>query len=313
MRDRTFGHHFGPWMAPFPGHFAFDFDPRGRGGRGGRGRGRRNRGDVRAALLALLSERPMHGYEMIQELDERTGGIWRPSPGSVYPTLQLLEDEGLITSEAERGPQAVHAHRRRPRGSGEGDGDPTLGSVRRRRHAVDGVRVPQGVVRRHERGRPGRVLGIRRAARPSSRGARRDPPQALRHPRRGRRGVAACQRAHGRRGRASHPSGASAFNRARRACWPGVGRATLRAMPCVFRYRRRVGAVGEWQAEGHRHRDPSASGCGDHSGVVRCRRSWGRPRTRVGRGRPGSARRACRNHRGCSPGREPREPGARHR
>jgi DNA-binding PadR family transcriptional regulator len=58
---------------------------------------------VRAALLALLTERPMHGYEMIQELDNRTGGIWRPSPGSVYPTLQLLEDEGLIISEASEG------------------------------------------------------------------------------------------------------------------------------------------------------------------------------------------------------------------
>jgi DNA-binding PadR family transcriptional regulator len=104
MRNRMFGRHFGPWMPPFPGHFAFDFDPRGRGGHGGRGRrGRRNRGDVRAALLALLSERPMHGYEMIQELDNRTGGIWRPSPGSVYPTLQLLEDEGLITSETSEG------------------------------------------------------------------------------------------------------------------------------------------------------------------------------------------------------------------
>ena len=45
----------------------------------------------------------MHGYEMIQELDDRTGGIWRPSPGSVYPTLQLLEDEGLITSETSDG------------------------------------------------------------------------------------------------------------------------------------------------------------------------------------------------------------------
>jgi DNA-binding PadR family transcriptional regulator len=45
----------------------------------------------------------MHGYEMIQELDNRTGGIWRPSPGSVYPTLQLLEDEGLITSEQAEG------------------------------------------------------------------------------------------------------------------------------------------------------------------------------------------------------------------
>jgi DNA-binding PadR family transcriptional regulator len=54
-------------------------------------------------LLALLAERPMHGYEMIQELDDRTGGIWRPSPGSVYPTLQMLEDEGLITSDQSDG------------------------------------------------------------------------------------------------------------------------------------------------------------------------------------------------------------------
>jgi DNA-binding PadR family transcriptional regulator len=50
-------------------------------------------------VLALLLERPMHGYEMIQELDSRTGGIWRPSPGSIYPTLQLLEDEGLIVAD----------------------------------------------------------------------------------------------------------------------------------------------------------------------------------------------------------------------
>jgi len=54
-------------------------------------------------VLALLNERPMHGYEMIQELDQRTGGIWRPSPGSIYPTLQLLEDEGLIVSETSEG------------------------------------------------------------------------------------------------------------------------------------------------------------------------------------------------------------------
>ncbi|HEX5587698.1 MAG TPA: PadR family transcriptional regulator [Acidimicrobiia bacterium] len=69
---------------------------RGRGMRGGQGR--RRRGDVRAAALALLAERPMHGYEMIQELDERTSGVWRPSPGAVYPALQLLEDQGLVTA-----------------------------------------------------------------------------------------------------------------------------------------------------------------------------------------------------------------------
>jgi DNA-binding PadR family transcriptional regulator len=58
---------------------------------------------VRAAILALLVERPMHGYEMIKEIDSRTGGVWSPSPGSIYPTLQLLEDEGLITSEESGG------------------------------------------------------------------------------------------------------------------------------------------------------------------------------------------------------------------
>ncbi len=65
----------------------------------GRGRHRVRRGDVRSAILALLDDRPMHGYEMITELDERTGGRWRPSAGSIYPTLQLLEDEGLVTAE----------------------------------------------------------------------------------------------------------------------------------------------------------------------------------------------------------------------
>ncbi|MFJ3928479.1 PadR family transcriptional regulator [Streptomyces sp. NPDC090022] len=74
----------------------------GRGGRGGPHR-RARRGDVRASILALLTDRPMHGYEMIQEIGERSGGAWKPSPGSVYPTLQMLEDEGLISSESEGG------------------------------------------------------------------------------------------------------------------------------------------------------------------------------------------------------------------
>ncbi|NED64733.1 helix-turn-helix transcriptional regulator, partial [Streptomyces sp. SID10244] len=79
----------GPGFGPGFGH-----GPWGGRGRGGP-RGRARRGDVRASILALLKERPMHGYEMIQEIAERSGGAWKPSPGSVYPTLQLLEDEGL--------------------------------------------------------------------------------------------------------------------------------------------------------------------------------------------------------------------------
>ena len=88
---------------PFGPGFGFG-GPGGRGGsHGHRGRGGGRRPNVRNAVLALLAERPMHGYEMIQELDTRTGGIWRPSPGSVYPTLQLLEDEGLIAAETDGG------------------------------------------------------------------------------------------------------------------------------------------------------------------------------------------------------------------
>ena len=71
---------------------------RGRGGGGpfGGGRGRRRRGDVRLALLILLGEEPRNGYQLMQTIEERSDGRWRPSPGSVYPTLAQLEDEGLI-------------------------------------------------------------------------------------------------------------------------------------------------------------------------------------------------------------------------
>lgn len=60
---------------------------------------RMGRGDVRAAVLALLHEEPMHGYQIIREITERTDGRWKPSAGSVYPTLQLLADEGVVTAE----------------------------------------------------------------------------------------------------------------------------------------------------------------------------------------------------------------------
>ncbi len=95
------------------------FEGRGRGrrrhgprhgghGEGGREReGRRGvrgrRGSVPVAILFLLAERPMHGYEMMQELVDRTQGIWRPSPGSLYPALHLLEEKGLVTSEDDEG------------------------------------------------------------------------------------------------------------------------------------------------------------------------------------------------------------------
>ncbi len=101
--------------------------PRGPGGPGGRGRGMREsmpgpgpdfgpwfggprmrgprvkRGDVRAAALALLADGPRNGYQIIQEISERSGGVWKPSPGSVYPALQQLEDEGLIAATTGEG------------------------------------------------------------------------------------------------------------------------------------------------------------------------------------------------------------------
>jgi len=60
---------------------------------------RMGRGDVRVAILALLVEEPMHGYQIIQEIEKRSNGAWKPSAGSVYPTLQMLADEGLITAK----------------------------------------------------------------------------------------------------------------------------------------------------------------------------------------------------------------------
>ena len=69
-------------------------------GPGGRWRGRKaRRGDIRSAILLLLAEEPRNGYQIMQAVAERSGGLWSPSPGSVYPALQQLEDEGLIRAE----------------------------------------------------------------------------------------------------------------------------------------------------------------------------------------------------------------------
>src|SRR5699024_5921534 len=77
------------------------------GGRRRAGR-RRNRGDVRAAILSLVAEQSMHGYHIIQEISQRTDGAWTPSPGSVYPTVSQLADEGLVHTEKTDGRTIVH-------------------------------------------------------------------------------------------------------------------------------------------------------------------------------------------------------------
>ena len=66
-------------------------------------RPRARRGDVRAAILDVLAVEPLNGYQVIQQIAERSGGQWKPSPGSVYPTVSQLEDEGLVTADEERG------------------------------------------------------------------------------------------------------------------------------------------------------------------------------------------------------------------
>jgi DNA-binding PadR family transcriptional regulator len=96
--DRGFGHG-GPGFPGMPGFGPGAFGPGGFGPRGGRGRA--SRGDIRSAILSLLSAGPSNGYGLIKAVAEKTEGLWRPSPGSVYPTLQQLVDEELIVSRGE--------------------------------------------------------------------------------------------------------------------------------------------------------------------------------------------------------------------
>ena len=87
-----YGGGFGPGFGGLGG-------PRGFGRHGGKAR----RGDIRTAALLLLAEEPRNGYAIMQEIEQRSDGVWRPSPGSVYPALAQLEDEGLIRSEESDG------------------------------------------------------------------------------------------------------------------------------------------------------------------------------------------------------------------
>ncbi len=101
------GRRGGPFGSPGFGAMAFGFGPWP--GEGRRRGPRVRRGDVRAAALALLAEEPRNGYQLIQEIAERSGGLWQPSPGSVYPALQQLEDEGLIQAETPEGGRKRYA------------------------------------------------------------------------------------------------------------------------------------------------------------------------------------------------------------
>lgn len=98
-------HHPGPQGRGFPPFF--DMAARMQGFSGPFGP-RARRGDVRTAILRLLAEQPMHGYQIIQELSDRSAGAWNPSAGSVYPTLQMLADEGLVDAEQTGGKKVYH-------------------------------------------------------------------------------------------------------------------------------------------------------------------------------------------------------------
>ena len=109
MRDIEFPFH-GPPDPHGPRRRHHHPGPHGRGGPEAepflgrrRGRGRAPRGDVRTAVLLLLAEEPMHGYQLMQAIADRTDGRWRPSPGAIYPTINQLEDEGLITVTSSAG------------------------------------------------------------------------------------------------------------------------------------------------------------------------------------------------------------------
>ncbi|HEX9067018.1 MAG TPA: PadR family transcriptional regulator, partial [Streptosporangiaceae bacterium] len=84
----------GPWGAWWPGPAGPPGPPKAT---------KASRGDVRAAILALLREGPLNGYQIMSEIEERSGGAWRPSPGAVYPALSQLADEGLISGEESGG------------------------------------------------------------------------------------------------------------------------------------------------------------------------------------------------------------------
>ena len=102
------GRRGGPFGPPGFGPMAYGLGP-WPGERRGRRGPRVRRGDVRAAALALLAEEPRNGYQLIQEIAERSDGVWQPSPGSMYPALQQLEDEGLIQAETPEGGRKRYA------------------------------------------------------------------------------------------------------------------------------------------------------------------------------------------------------------
>lgn len=97
------------WDSEAGGRGRFGFGRHGPGGRGGRGGRFFEHGGLRLVLLAMIAERPRHGYEIIKDIEERMGGAYSPSAGVVYPTLTLLEETGQIEVAASEGNKKLYA------------------------------------------------------------------------------------------------------------------------------------------------------------------------------------------------------------
>lgn len=163
---------FGPGRRGRAGGPFGPFGPRGPFGDDSFGGGpprRLRRGDIRFALLELLAEQPRHGYDLIKELERRFGGFYRPSPGSVYPTLQMLEEEGHLTSELVEGKRVytitesgrqLLAQREQVRGPGRGPFGP--GGVREELHELrhSAAALAEVVMQAARHGTPEQVRAI---------------------------------------------------------------------------------------------------------------------------------------------------------
>ena len=158
---------------------------------------RMGRGDVRAAVLSLLAEKPMHGYQIISEIAERSGGAWKPSAGSVYPTLQLLADEGLISAEEADG-RKTYSLTEAGRAEAEASADrPAPWQTPSARDSGTVGALPKAGIELAQAAAQVAAHGHSRAGQAGGRGARRRASSSLLDPRSGLTSVPSARRGPG--------------------------------------------------------------------------------------------------------------------